>query len=139
MENKISLQVEINTTSTLQKTWDYFTNPSHITQWYFASDDWCCPNAQNDLKTNGKFLIRMQSKDGTMGFDFEGIYSTIEFNKKIDYYLADGRTVSTLFETTNNNTKVTQIFDAENENPIEMQQAGWQAILNNFKTYVENN
>ena len=81
----------------------------------------------------------MESKDGTMGFDFEGIYSAVENHKKIDYYLANERTVSIIFETVNNETLVKEIFVAENENPVDMQQAGWQAILNNFKTYVENN
>ena len=139
MENKNLLQVQIKTNTTLEKTWDYFTNPKHITQWYFASSYWCCPKAENDLLLGGKFLTRMESKDGTMGFDFEGIYSTVELHKKIEYYLADGRTVSILFETENDETKVTEIFVAEDENPIEMQKGGWQAILNNFKTYLENN
>ena len=139
MKNQNLITVCVNINTTIEKAWDCFTNPTHITHWYFASEDWCCPKAKNDLLVGGKFLTRMESKDGTMGFDFEGIYSTVELHKKIEYYLSDGRTVSILFEKENNETKVTEIFVAENENPIEMQKGGWQAILNNFKNYVENN
>ena len=139
MSNLNLITVSISVNATIEKVWEYFTNPAHITKWYFASKDWCCPNAENNLHVGGKFITRMESKDGAIGFDFEGIYSTIVLHKNIEYYLADGRTVSTLFKDENNEISVSQIFVPENENSLEMQQGGWQAILNNFKKYLENN
>lgn len=135
--NKITVQATINAQVT--KVWDYWTQPQHITNWTFASDDWCCPSATNDLKAGGKFTTRMESKDGKMGFDFEGIYDEVIDKQKIAYSLADGRKIEVLFEQQGNQTLVTEVFDPENQNPAEMQQAGWQAILNNFKKYVEAN
>lgn len=106
-------------------------------QWNNASDDWHTPHAENDLRVGGKFLSRMEAKDGSFGFDFGGIYSEVKPFEKIKYGLEDGREVETTFAKNGENTEITTTFDAENENPIEMQQNGWQAILNNFKKYVE--
>jgi uncharacterized protein YndB with AHSA1/START domain len=136
MENqKVIVQAIIN--APISKVWENWTVPKHITQWNNASDDWHTPHAENDLRVGGKFLSRMEAKDGSFGFDFEGIYSEVTPFKKIKYGLEDGRQVETIFTENGETTKVETTFDAENENPVEMQKDGWQAILNNFKKYVE--
>ena len=136
MENqKIIVETIINAQTS--KVWENWTEPKHITQWNHASDDWHTTHAENDLRVGGKFLSRMEAKDGSFGFDFEGIYSEVEPFEKIKYGLEDGREVETTFVENGDSTNITTILDAENENPIEMQKGGWQAILNNFKQYVE--
>ncbi len=134
-----SITVESIVNAPMEKVWKYWTAPEHITKWNFASDDWCAPRAENDLRKGGKFLCRMEAKDGSFGFDFEGIYDEVKLNERIAYSLADGRKVQIQFSSQGDSTKVTEIFDAETENPIEMQQAGWQMILDNFKRYTEGN
>jgi uncharacterized protein YndB with AHSA1/START domain len=129
--------VETTVNATIEKVWQYWTEPKHIEKWNNASDDWHTPHAENDLRVGGKFLSRMEAKDGSFGFDFEGIYSEVKPFQKIKYGLEDGRKVETMFVKNGENTEITTTFDAENENPIEMQKDGWQAILNNFKKYVE--
>lgn len=124
--------------ATPEKIWVYWTEPDHITKWNFASNDWCCPSAENDLVVGGKYKARMEAKDGSFGFDFEAVYDEIIEHEKITYTLADSRKVTTTFEKLEGTIKVTTVFDAESENPIEMQRDGWQAILNNFKKYVES-
>lgn len=121
-----------------KKVWEFWTKPQHITKWNFASDDWQCPKAENDLKVGGKYSARMEAKDGSFGFDFEAIYDEIIDQKKIAYTMPDGRKAVTNFENMGEQTKVTTVFDAENQNPVEMQKSGWQAILNNFKKYTES-
>lgn len=133
---KITVETEINTA--IQLVWDCWTKPSHITQWNQASDDWHTPRAENDLRVGGQFTTRMEAKDGSMGFDFEGIYTDIVPLALIKYVLEDGREVSVEFHSSGEDTKVIEIFDAEYTNPIEMQQAGWQAILDSFKKYTES-
>ena len=136
MENqKIIVKSTVN--ASIEKVWQYWTEPKHIEKWNYASDDWHTPHAENDLRIGGKFLSRMEAKDGSFGFDFEGIYSEVKLFEKIKYGLEDGREVEIMFNGKGKTTEVTEIFDAENENPIELQQDGWQAILNNFKQYVE--
>jgi uncharacterized protein YndB with AHSA1/START domain len=136
MENqKIVVEAIVNTP--ISKVWENWTKPKHITQWNNASDDWHTPHAENDLRVGGKFLSRMEAKDGSFGFDFEGVYSEVIPFEKIKYGLEDGREVETIFAKNGEITKVTTTFDAENENPIEMQKGGWQAILDNFKKYTE--
>ncbi len=122
----------------IEKVWDYWTDPKHIMQWNNASDDWHTPKAENDLRTGGKFLSRMEAKDGSMGFDFIGVYSTVEPYNHIAYAMEDGRLVDIYFKVKNGSTEIIESFEAENENPIELQQAGWQSILNNFKNYTES-
>jgi uncharacterized protein YndB with AHSA1/START domain len=131
----ITITTTIN--ATLDKVWDFWNNPKHITNWYFASPDWHCPKAENDLQVGKKFNIRMEAKDGSFGFDFEGEYTKITEFQLIEYILADNRKVITTFEKKENTIVVTQQFDPENENSLELQQNGWQAILNNFKKYTE--
>lgn len=131
--------IETTVTANTKKVWDYWNKPEHITKWNFAADDWHCPKAKNDLRVGGKLKSRMEAKDGSFGFDFEAIYDEVIVQKKITYTIADGRQATTDFENLDGKTKITTVFDAENENPVEMQRSGWQAILNNFKKYVESN
>ncbi len=135
MVTKITVSASIN--APVEKVWDCFTNPSHIVNWNFASDDWHCPRAENDVRIGGKYNARMEAKDGSFGFDFITIYTEVEEYIKLSYTMEDGREASTIFESTGNQTNVTTIFDAENENPVEAQQQGWQMLLNNFKKYTE--
>jgi len=120
----------------LEKVWDYWTQPEHITRWNFAGDDWHCPRAENDLRKGGKYSARMEAKDGSMGFDFEAVYDEVSPNRII-YTMSDGRQATTSFEEAGGSTRVTTTFDAEKTNPVEMQRAGWQQIMDNFKDYVE--
>lgn len=140
METKINTKITVETTvkSPIEKTWMLWTSPEHITKWNNASDDWHTPRAENDLRVGGKFLLRMEAKDGSFGFDFEGVYDQVKTNELISYTMSDGRKTTITFSTLGNETKVTETFDAENQNSIEMQRAGWQAILDNFKKYVES-
>ena len=131
--------VSVNIKSSLEKVWEFWNNPLHIQNWYFASNDWHCPKASNDLQVGKNFNFRMEAKDGSFGFNFEGKYTAIIALEKIEYILADGRKVITTFEKQENSVLVTQKFDPENENTAELQQNGWQAILNNFKKCVEEN
>jgi uncharacterized protein YndB with AHSA1/START domain len=121
-----------------QKVWDYYTQPDHITKWNFADPSWHCPSASNDLKIGGRFIARMEAKDGSFGFDFEAVYSEISMENNFTYVL-DKRNVIVEFKELNKQTEITISFDPENENPIELQRNGWQAILNNFKNYTEIN
>jgi uncharacterized protein YndB with AHSA1/START domain len=120
-----------------KKVWEYYTQPQHITKWNFAIDTWHCPTASNDLRNGGKYVARMEAKDGSFGFDFEAIYDEIIENKKITFTMTDGRRTTIGFNSDNNQTEVIVTFDAEQQNSLEMQRDGWQAILNNFKKYTE--
>ena len=131
--------IETTVSANTKKVWDYWNKPEHITKWNFAADDWHCPKAENDLRVGGKLKSRMEANDGSFGFDFEATYDEIIDQKKIAYTIADGRQVTTDFESLYGKTKITTVFDAENENPVDMQKGGWQAILDNFKKYVEEN
>ncbi len=121
----------------LLEVWTYWTNPNHIVHWNFASTDWHCPNATNKLEVGGEFHYIMAAKDGAESFDFWGTYQSIEFNKHINMLLGDGRKMMVLFEETNEGTLLTELFEPETMNAIELQEAGWQSILDNFKNYVE--
>jgi uncharacterized protein YndB with AHSA1/START domain len=134
-QNTLTVSAEVH--ASLEKTWERWTTPEHITQWNFASDDWQCPNAINELKPGGKMSWRMEAKDGSMGFDFSGKYEKIELHQHISLLLDDGRSVKVDFTEKNGMTLVTETFETENQNPTEMQRAGWQAILDNFKKHAE--
>jgi len=136
---KTEITVSVIVNAPLQKVWQFWTLPEHIKQWNFASDDWHTPKAENDLRVGGKFLSRMEAKDGSFGFDFLGVYDEIKENELITYTMVDGRKAKIIFINEGNATKVIETFEAENENSIELQQGGWQAILNNFKKYSEGN
>ncbi len=137
MAIKETITVETLVNTPIEKVWEFWTEPAHITKWCTASEDWHITKAENDLKIGGKFISRMEAKDGSFGFDFEGIYTDVITNEKISYTLLDGRKVDVTFLPTENSVEIIETFEAENQNPIEMQKMGWQAILNNFKTYIE--
>lgn len=138
-ENKPKITVKTTIEAPVEKVWKYWTAPEHIKKWNYASDDWHTPNAENDLRPGGKFVSRMEAKDGSFGFDFGGIYDEVKENKYIAYTLGDDRKVEITFSANGNETDIEETFEAENQNPIEMQRAGWQAILGNFKKYTETN
>lgn len=133
--SKINIQASIN--APVSKVWESWNNPEDIKQWCFASDDWGAPHAENNLREGGNFVTTMAAKDGSFSFDFGGVYTKVVEHSEIHYTMGDGRTVEVKFEVNGNETIVYESFDPESQNPIEMQQAGWQAILNNFKKYVE--
>jgi uncharacterized protein YndB with AHSA1/START domain len=137
--NKTAITVKATVNAPVEKVWKYWGGPEHITKWCAATDDWHAPSAENDLRTGGKFSTRMEAKDGSFGFDFGGVYDDVVENKRIAYAMGDGRKVEVLFESKGSTTEVTETFDAEDQNPVDMQRAGWQAILDNFKKYVESN
>lgn len=134
---KTVITVETTIQAPVEKTWQFWTEPQHITQWNNASEDWHTPKAENDLREGGSFTSRMEAKDGSMGFDFTGTYTTVKEHDRIEYTMEDGRKVRIMFASNGNVTHVTETFDADNSHPAEMQRAGWQAILDNFKNYVE--
>jgi uncharacterized protein YndB with AHSA1/START domain len=138
-QQKTVLTVETTVNAPVEKVWEYWTSPEHITKWCSPSDDWHTPTAENDLRTGGKFSSRMEAKDGSMGFDFAGVYDEVRPNEYIEYTIGDGRKVDITFSSDGKQTKVVENFEAESINPIEMQQGGWQAIIDNFKKYTESN
>ena len=137
IKQNITVQSTIN--APIEKVWDLWGGPEHITKWNSPSPDWHTPFAENDLRTGGKFLSRMEAKDGSFGFDFAGVYDEVKKHERIAYTMDDNRKAVIDFTPAGNQTNVVINFDAENENPIEMQRAGWQAILDSFKNYAEEN
>lgn len=137
--NKTKITVEATVNAPVEKVWQYWSSPEHITRWNHASDDWHSPRAENDLRQGGKFSSRMEAKDGSFGFDFGGVYDEVKTNEVIAYTMDDGRKVQVLFSGQGNETKVQETFEAEDTHSIEMQGEGWQAILDNFKRYTESN
>jgi len=134
-QTKVTVSATIN--APVEKVWKLWSTPADIMQWNNASDDWHTPRAENDLRVGGTFSTRMEAKDGSFGFDFGGTYDVVEEHIQISYTLGDGRKVDVHFDGDDNTTHVKETFDAESQNPVEMQQAGWQAILDNFKKYAE--
>lgn len=119
------------------KVWECWIEPAHIVQWNFASPDWMCPRATNDTRPGGKFSWRMEAKDGSAGFDFEGTYTAVTPQSELAYVMADGRAVRIEFLEEGAGTRVRETFDPETENSLELQRTGWQSILDNFKHHVE--
>ncbi|NEU07127.1 polyketide cyclase [Flavihumibacter sp. R14] len=138
MENKPTITVEALVDASVDKTWMYWTEPQHIKKWNNASDDWHTPHAENDLRVGGKFSSRMEARDQSFGFDFAGTYDQVKVNELIEYTMGDGRKVQVTFSRQGDKTLVSERFEPETTNSLEMQQQGWQAILNNFKKYTEN-
>lgn len=134
---KTSVTIEATINAPIEKVWACWTAPQHIVNWCSASQDWHVPKAENDVRPGGKFLTRMEAKDGSMGFDFGGEYDAVIENELIQYTMGDSRRVKVVFTGDGHQTKLIETFDAESENPVEMQRAGWQAILDNFKKYTE--
>jgi len=134
----MTITVTATVNAPVAKVWTLWTRPEHITRWNAASDDWHTPSAKNDLRVGGKFSARMEAKDGSAGFDFEGTYDAVEPHKLISYTMSDGRQVRVTFLPKDHGTEIVETFDAETENSLELQKTGWQAILNNFKKYAES-
>lgn len=137
--NREKITVSTSVNAHAGKVWELWNGPEHIIKWNTATDTWHTPTATNDLQKGGKLTARMEAKDGSMGFDFEGIYDEIVPNKLIKYTIADGREVSVSFSSEGNVTNIIETFEAEGTNPLEIQKNGWQAILDNFKKYAESN
>lgn len=137
MNNQITISATVN--APVAKVWEAMTQAEHITKWNFAHESWHCPKAKGNVEEGGTFSYRMEAKDGSGGFDFAGTYDEIKKHEKIAYHLDDTRKVLTTFSDAGNATTVTQSFDPDHQAPHEMQQMGWQAILNNMKKYVEEN
>lgn len=135
-KNKITIQTTVS--SNLETVWDYFTQPKHIMHWNNASPDWHSPRSENDLQPGGSFTTRMEAKDGSMGFDFGGVYQEVEKHSFYSYIMEDGRHVKVEFREVPDGVEVIETFDAEMENSVEMQKNGWQSILDNFKAYTES-
>ena len=136
VNSMITVQTRVN--APLEKVWECWTQPEHITQWCQASEDWHAPYADNDLKEGGRFTTTMAAKDGSMSFDFAGEYTKVEDLKFISYTLDDDRKVTVSFEADGNATRIVEKFEPEQANSPELQQAGWQSILDNFKNYTES-
>jgi uncharacterized protein YndB with AHSA1/START domain len=130
------IHVETTVKAPVARVWEAYTNPADIVKWNFASDDWHCPSASGDLREGGKFSSRMEAKDGSFGFDFEGTYTKVVTNSLIEYAFGD-RTAQVSFKDGAEGVTVGVEFEAEQEHDAEMQRGGWQAILNNFKKHVE--
>jgi len=131
----ITVSATIN--AVVDTVWELWTSPKHITKWNYASNDWHTPRAENDLRVGGRFLSRMEAKDGSMGFDFTGTYKVVKTNELIEYVIDDGRKVRTEFINKGKRTKIVVTFEAESVNSPEQQQSGWQSIMDNFKSYAE--
>ena len=134
-ETKITVQVTVN--APVERVWKLWNAPEDIVKWNTADPSWHTPSSENDLRVGGKFKNRMEAKDGSFGFDFEGIYNTVPLHKEITYTLGDGRQATTVFSEEDGKTHVATTFDPENENDPEFQKQGWQMILNNFGKYAE--
>ncbi|HZK96769.1 MAG TPA: SRPBCC family protein [Prolixibacteraceae bacterium] len=136
-EAMITVQTEIN--APIDIVWKIWTTSEDIVKWYYASDNWHTPSAENDLQEGGIFNFRMEAKDGSLGFNFEGVYQKVIVNQFIEYVIDDCRVVSIAFTSNDDGTKVVETFEAESIHLIAQQRDGWQAILDNFKKYTESN
>lgn len=139
MSNTTPIVIETSILAPVEVVWQYFTDPEHVKNWNNASPDWHTPNAENELVVGGKFNYTMAAKDGSFSFDFWGIYDVIKENELLQYTLGDTRKVSVEFLSIGDDTKIIEAFEPESQNSLELQKAGWQAILDNFKKYVEEN
>lgn len=133
------ITVQATVKNTIDKVWEFWNKPEHITKWAFASPDWHAPKAENDLREGGKFTTTMAAKDGSMSFDFWGEYTLVKENQAINYTMGDGRKAEIIFKEIPEGVEIIESFDPETQNPEEMQRGGWQAILDNFKNYAEAN
>ena len=136
--NPVRVTIQAVIQAPVEKVWKYWSEPEHITKWCQATDEWHAPWAENDLRVGGKFVTRMEAKDGSAGFDFGGTYDVVKWHEEIAYTLGDGRKVNITFIARGNETEVVETFDAEGTHPVEFQRAGWQAIMDNFKKYTES-
>lgn len=134
-----TVTVENTINKRVNQVWEFWTNPEHITKWNFATPEWHCPRAEHELEVGGKLKYHMAAKDGSMAFDYTATFSILEPNELMEYVLDDGRKVSIEFKSNGDTTEIIETFEIEDENSIDMQKQGWQAILDNFKNYVESN
>ena len=132
---KITVETIVN--ADLNDVWNAWNSPDDIVQWNSPHSDWHTTRSAVDLREGGKFSARMEAKDGSAGFDFEGTYTRVVPNRIIDFKMSDGREVNIEFAARTGGVAITETFDAETENSPEMQRAGWQAILDNFGRHVE--
>ncbi|EAZ82306.1 SRPBCC family protein [Algoriphagus machipongonensis] len=135
-KTKITVQVVVD--KTLEKVWESWIKPKHIVNWYFASPDWHCPKSENDLQPGGNFVFRMEAKDGSFGFDFGGVYQEVKKQELITYIMDDGRAARIEFSELPDGILIKETFEAESTNSVEIQRGGWQAIVDNFKSYTES-
>lgn len=135
-KEKIEIHVEIAVS--VKEGWNYLTEAHHIQNWYFAIPEWHCPRAENDVTMDGRFSYRMEAKDGSFGFDFAGVYTEVEPLKGFSYRLEDDRMVIVSLEEVGTGIRLTEIFEPEDQNPIDLQREGWLSILKNFKAYAES-
>ncbi|MCB1341194.1 MAG: SRPBCC family protein [Pseudooceanicola sp.] len=134
-----TIRIETLVDAPLDTVWTAYTDPAHITRWNFASDDWCCPSAENDLRVGGTYKARMEAKDKSFGFgfDFGAVYEEVAPKERLVYIIGDGRRVQVDFTPESGGVRVTTTFEAEGVHPVEMQRDGWQAILDNFGRHAE--
>jgi uncharacterized protein YndB with AHSA1/START domain len=137
-QSPTTITVKTTIHAPINKVWKCWTEPVHVMNWNHASDDWHTPHAENDLSVGGKFSYTMAAKDGSFSFDFWGNYTDIQVHESITIKLGDDRNLHISFVSDGDITHVTETFDAEDQNPAELQQIGWQAILDNFKKYTES-
>ena len=133
----MKITVETLVRANLQSVWDTWNNPDDIMQWNAASDDWHTTQSTVDLREDGKFSARMEAKNGSEGFDFEGTYTRVVPQRLIEYRMGDGREARVQFSEIAEGVLVRETFEAETENDPELQRPGWQAILDNFARHVE--
>nr|WP_314859615.1 SRPBCC family protein [uncultured Undibacterium sp.] len=131
----MNITVETTVAAPIAKVWSLYNSSEAIKQWNAASDDWHTTASTVDLREGGAFSSRMEAKDGSMGFDFEGTFTKIVEHELIEYTFGD-RKATVNFSDTPAGVKVLVTFEAESTYPVEQQQQGWQAILNNFNRYV---
>lgn len=129
--------VEVRVERSAAQAWDAFTDPDAVTAWNFAAETWHCPRAESDLRVGGTFNYRMEARDASAGFDFVGTFTEVRPRERLRYRLGDGRDVTVDFIAVGARTRVIETFTAEDAMPAEQQKAGWQAILDNFKRFVE--
>lgn len=134
---KAPITIQATVKAPLDKVWAYWNDPEHIGGWAFAQDDWMATGEHNDVKVGGTFKTVMAARDGSVSFDFEGTYTDVEELRLLEYDMSDGRHVRVEFAKVEDGVHITETFDPEDENPVEMQRDGWQAILDNFKAYAE--
>ena len=131
-----TITISVTVEADKNKAWEYYTSPNHITHWNFADPSWHCPSATNDLTVGGRYIARMEAKDGSIGFDFDAVYTDVVIGKRVTYTFG-GRHATITFSGLDGRVEVTVTFDPETEHPVEVQRHGWQAILDNFKRYTE--
>lgn len=138
-EHPTRITIEARPRCSVARAWAAYTDPGSITQWNFAAPEWHCPRAENDLRVGGVLRTRMEARDGSMGFDFEGTYTEVVPQQRLAYALgADREVVATFRDAGDGHTEVTVSFTPENTHPVEFQKAGWQAILNNYRAHAES-